>query len=328
MRAPTLAQYAYRDLRDRRAGRDLRLVQDRLGRLRPTSIILVTCLRNERPRLPYFVDYYRHLGVDHFLVVDNASSDGLMDWATTQQDVSVWHTVASYKGSAFGMLWCNDLLRRYGTGRWCLCVDPDEFLVYPYVETRSLRALTGFLDEEQRPCLHTVTLDAYSDRPLADTVLGEGADPFALCPYFDRDGYIQCESWGRSTWIRGGPRLRVHFRDRPGEAPALNKIPLVKWQRHFHYRQSTHDAWPYLLNRAHRQGEISPTGALFHFKFVASLHAKAEEEQSRREHFAGGREYDRYLDHGGEFYMPGLSVAYAGSAQLQDLGLVSPGNWF
>lgn len=329
MTPATLARYARLHVEDVRAGRQLRCVQNRLDRTGPRDILLVTCLRDERFRLPVFADWYRRLGVGHFLLIDNGSSDGLMDWAAAQPDVSVWYTEASYKASNFGMLWCNDLLRRHGTGRWCVCVDPDEFLVYPYMETRSLHALTAFLDEEERPCFHTLTLDAYSDRPLADTVLAEGADPFAVCPYFDGDGYLQCEGWGRGTWIRGGPRLRVHFHDRPDQAPALNKLPLVKWRRHYHYRMSMHDAWPLALNRAHRKGDVSPTGALFHFKFVASLRDKAAEEARRGEHYEGGREYARYRARAvASFHEPGLSLRYEGPDQLLRLGLMSPGRWF
>lgn len=316
-------------LRDRKAGRQLSLVQDNLRRIGPGGILLFACLRNEAFRMPFFVDYYRRLGVTHFLFVDNDSTDGFMDWARQRDDVSVWHTAASYRKSNFGMLWLNDLLRRFGTGHWCVVVDPDEFLVYPNMETRSLKALAGFLEEERRDCMHAVMLDAYSDRPLQDTVLRPGDDPFAVCPYFDRDGYIQTASWGNSTWVRGGVRMRTQFRDNPAQAPGLNKIPFIRWQRGFHYRMSMHDAYPVRLNRAHAPNAVSLTGALFHFKMVASLVDKAAEEMQRKEHYAGGREYAHYhRSPEPEFYDPGISVRYEGPRQLVDLGLMSPGRWF
>lgn len=327
--AKVAAHYARLRAKDQRAGARLRLVQDRTSGMRPSHILLVTCMRNERPRMAAFTDHYRKLGVDHFLVIDNDSSDGFMDWAATQPDVSVWHTTASYRASNFGMLWCNDLLRRYGTGHWCVCVDPDEFLVYPYMSTRSLRALTQFLDDDKRPCMHTVMLDAYSDRPLVDTHLSSGQDPFEACPYFDSDGYIQSGGFGNGTWIQGGPRMRVHFHDRPGASPALNKIPLIRWRANYHYRMSMHDAYPLMLNRAHAQGDVSTTGALFHFKLVSALQDKVAEEMVRKEHYAGGAEYERYLEGGfGEFYVPGISVRYENPEQLVRLGLMSPGRWF
>jgi hypothetical protein len=315
--------------RDRIAGRQLRLVQDRLGRIGRRDILLVTCLRNEQPRMPAFVAYYRALGVGHFLVVDNDSTDGFADWAAGEPDVSVWRTEASYKASNFGMLWVNDLLRRHGRGRWCVVVDPDEFLVYPNMATRDLHALTRFLEDDKRPCLHALLIDAYSDRPLAETRLAPGEDPFAVCPFFDRDGYVQATGWGNGTWIQGGPRLRRYFHARPEGAPALNKIPLIRWKRPYHYRQSTHDAYPRRLNRAHAVGQVSVSAALFHFKLVAALQTKAAEEAVRNEHYDGGSEYARYrLGAAAEFYAPGISVRYQGPEQLVRLGLMSPGNWF
>lgn len=316
-------------LQDYRAGRNLKIVQNRLNRIRPQDILLVSCLRNEKFRMPAFVDYYRKLGVRHFLFVDNDSTDGFMDWARLQEDVTVWHTRASYRNAKFGMLWLNDVLRRHCCGHWCVVVDPDEFLAYPYMETRSLKALTQFLDEERRPCMHALMLDTYGEGAMGESVLAEGQDPFEVCPYFDKDGYLQVSSWGHSTWIRGGPRLRAHFIEQPQEAPALNKIPLVKWRSHYHYNMSMHDARPFYLNLAHPRGGVAPSGVLFHFKMIASLVAKAEEESGRKEHYAGGREYARYLAVGqASSYEPGISVRYEGSRQLVDLGLMSPGKWF
>lgn len=317
------------ELADRRAGRQLRLAQDRRDRIGPRDILLATCLRNEAARMPAFADYYRRLGVGHFLVVDNGSTDGFRDWAAEQPDVSVWTTGASYKASAFGMLWLNDLLRRHARNRWCVVVDPDEFLVYPNMETRDLHALTQFLEDDRRPCMHALLIDAYSDRPLEETVLGAGADPFDVCPFFDRDGYVQFPGWGNGTWIQGGPRQRRYFADDPGGAPALNKIPLIRWKRPYHFRHSTHDAFPRRLNRAHAEGEVSVTGALFHFKLVSALTAKAAEEAERNEHYDGGREYAHYrLPSAAEFFVPGISTRYRDPAQLVALGLMSPGRWF
>jgi hypothetical protein len=323
-------RFAGLDWNDRAAGRQLTLVQDRLGAIRPRDVLLFVCLRNEAPRMPAFVDYYRGLGVGHFFVVDNGSTDGFRDWADGQPDMSVWHTEASYRDAAFGMLWLNDLMRRHACRRWCVVVDPDEFLVYPHVETRKLPDLVQFLEDDRRPCMHALLIDAYSDRPLTETVLGPGEDPFAVCPFFDRDGYVQAEGWGNGIWVQGGPRLRKHFHDNPYGAPALNKIPLIRWQWMYHYRHSTHDAYPRRLNRPHREGEVSVTGALFHFKLVSALAAKAEEEAVRGEHYDGGREYAHYRREGAEaeFHTPGISTRYQGSAQLVELGLMSSGRWF
>ena len=63
-------------MRARSKGRELRTVANRTNEIRPNDILLFCTMRNEDVRLPYFLRYYRDLGVDHFLFVDNASDDG------------------------------------------------------------------------------------------------------------------------------------------------------------------------------------------------------------------------------------------------------------
>ena len=55
---------------------ELRPVVSRVGAIRPDSLLLFSTLRNELVRLPYFLRYYRELGINHFLIVDNGSDDG------------------------------------------------------------------------------------------------------------------------------------------------------------------------------------------------------------------------------------------------------------
>ena len=312
----------------RKHGADLTLVQDNTAAIRPRDILLVVCLRNEAHRLPFFLDYYRRLGVDRFLIVDNDSTDGFRDYVKPMGDVSVWSTKASYLASNFGMQWCNHLLASYGVGHLCVTVDPDEFLVYPHIETRALADLGVFLKDENRACMHTLMLDAYSDRPVRETLYHSGDNPFETCPYFDRDGYIQRDGFGGGTFIQGGPRMRVFNRDDPYHAPALNKISVVWWEKTYAYRSSMHDMLPLKLNRAHHDGAVSITGCLFHFKFISTLEQKALEEAERKQHYAGGREYEKYRDQiESSLFQEGVSLRYRAPQQLIDLGLMSPGGW-
>ena len=46
----TSPRFIWLEFRDRRAGRQLRLVQDRLAAVKPSDILIVTCLRNEQGR--------------------------------------------------------------------------------------------------------------------------------------------------------------------------------------------------------------------------------------------------------------------------------------
>ena len=53
-----------------RKRRELRAVADRSATLSGDAILVFSTLRNERVRLPFFLRYYREMGVNHFFIVD------------------------------------------------------------------------------------------------------------------------------------------------------------------------------------------------------------------------------------------------------------------
>lgn len=306
-------------------------MQNRTARIGRGDILACVCLRNERIRLPYFFDYYRKLGVRHFLVIDNGSDDGSREWLADQPDASVWTTTASYKQARYGVDWQNWLLRRYGHGHWCLTVDPDEFLVYPFCDTRPLRALTDWLDASSIRAFSAMMLDMYPKSRIDGQVYAEGQDPFEIACWFDSGNYtIKQNSLLGNLWIQGGPRARAFFAGAPQNAPALNKIPLVRWHRRYVYVSSTHMLLPRGLNLAYDEwGGEKTSGCLLHAKFLHTVTTKADEEMQRRQHFAASAEYAAYRD--GLKAQPDLwckwSEKYINWRQLEILGLMSKGNW-
>ncbi|WP_103257376.1 glycosyltransferase family 2 protein [Tabrizicola aquatica] len=314
-----------------RKRRQLVPVTQRMQGLRRQPILLFSTMRNERVRLPFFLDYYRKLGVDHFLVVDNGSTDGTREYLADQPDVSLWETDAGYKQSRFGMDWIMHLLRRYGSGNWCLTVDVDEFLVYPFCETRPLRALTDWLDSAGNRAFSSMLLDMYPKGAMHEQPYYEGQNPFEIAQYFDSGNYTTTRSWPLlNLWIQGGPRARLFFADNPYRAPALNKIPLVKWRRSYAYVSSTHMLLPRGLNLTYDDGGgEKPSGCLLHAKFLDTFAAKAEEEMRRGQHYAESHEYRAYqegLSRERDLWCP-RSEKYINWRQLEILGLMSKGNW-
>ena len=85
------------------------------------QLVLVCCQRNEKSRLTHFLEYYRNLGVEHFLFIDNDSSDSSLDYLSGFKDISIWTTNYSYKKSNFGMHWCNYLLNTYCQKKMVYC---------------------------------------------------------------------------------------------------------------------------------------------------------------------------------------------------------------
>jgi hypothetical protein len=314
-----------------RKRRELVSRSDRTGRIGPADILLFSTFRNEGVRLPWFLDYYRGLGVNHFIMVDNGSDDGGTEFLTSQPDVSLWTSDASYKRARFGMDWINALLRRHGHGHWCLTVDPDELMVYPFCDTRPLRALTDWLDASSIRSFPAMLLDMYPKGRLDDVPYAAGSDPLAIASWFDAGNYMitRNKRFG-NLWIQGGPRARVFFPDRPERAPALNKIPLVRWHRSYAYASSTHSLLPRGLNLVYDEwGGEKASGVLLHTKFLDTFHVKAREELDRRQHYAASTEYKAYaarLDDNPDLWCR-WSEKYINWRQLEILGLMSKGNW-
>lgn len=312
-------------------GRELASVADRTHAMAPNAIILLCTLRNERIRLPFFMRYYRDLGVDHFLFVDNDSDDGSREYLADQPDVSIWTTKAKYKASRFGVDWLTHLQRRYCHDHWCLTVDVDEFLVYPFCETRPLRALTDWLDASAVRSFSAMMLDMYPKGPISARPYQEGQNPFEIAQWFDSGNYTIHRNPGLGNlWIQGGPRARIFFPDKPEMAPALNKVPLVHWHRSYAYVSSTHMLLPRGLNLVYDEwGGEKASGCLLHAKFLDTFAAKAEEEMIRGQHYGASAEYKAYqakLAKHPDMWCK-FSEKYINWRQLEILGLMSKGNW-
>ncbi len=311
--------------------RELKPISTNTAAIRPDDVLLMSVVRNEKIRLPFFLDYYRKLGVNHFLFVDNDSDDGSLEFLRTQPDVSVWQTKTSYKKAGFGLDWSNYLLRKYAHGHWVLTVDPDEFFIYPFCDTRPISALTDWLDSCTVRSFGTMLIDMYPEGPVDDEPYHEGQDPFEIARWFDAGNYmISKNPEYKNLWIQGGPRARVFFQDNPSKAPALNKIPLVKWDRRYVYISSTHSLLPRGLNQVYDEwGGEKTSGALLHAKLINTLGEKAREEMQRNQHYRGSGEYMAYAKQLEEqpVFRCDWSEQYINWRQLEILGLMSKGNW-
>ena len=314
-----------------RKRRQLNPVADRTSSIRQNDILLFCTMRNESVRLPFFLKYYRDMGVNHFLFVDNESDDDSLEYLKDQPDVSVWRANGSYKRSRFGMDWQNWLLRKYAHGHWSVVVDPDEFFVYPFCDTRPLRALTDWLDASSIKSFSAMLLDLYPKGPISQVPYQKGQDPIEIACWFDSGNYtIERNRRYGNLWIQGGPRARVFFPDNPSRAPALNKVPLVKWDRKYTFVSSTHMLLPRGLNLVYDEwGGEKASGVLLHAKFLDTFAAKAQEELSRSQHYAASAEYKAYAE--GMKDDTDLwckwSEKYINWRQLEILGLMSKGNW-
>lgn len=335
-RPPLWSRYKLRLRRKRmlwrgfRSRHDLRKVQDNTGRIGQDDILLFASLRNEAMRLPYFLEHYRKLGVAHFLIVDNDSDDGTDALLRGADDVSLWHTGASYKSARFGMDWLTWLMMRYGHGHWTVTVDADELLIYPDHDTRLLPDLTAELETRGQLMMGAIMLDLYARGAPNAQLYTPGQDPCTVLNWFDAYGYwVQRQAKMGNLWLQGGPRARCFFAADPARAPTLNKIPLVRWDRRYVFVNATHNALPNWLNRTYDEtGQEKTSGVLLHTKFLPDSADRALQERTRQEHFSNSALYDEYYAAVAE--NPDLwdagSIRYTGWQQLLALRLMSRGN--
>ncbi|WP_344843303.1 glycosyltransferase family 2 protein [Celeribacter arenosi] len=293
------------------------------------DILGFVCVRNELERLPYFLNHHRAMGVDQFYIVDNGSDDGTAEYATKQPDVTLFSTTQSYRDARFGMDWLNGLLMRYGAGHWCLTLDADEALVIPHQGARDLHDLTAWLDERGALSLQTIMVELYAKGPISHVSYTPGQRFEEALPYYDAAGYRrETHPVYGNTSIRGGPRERVFFQERPDLSPHLQKTPLIKWHWRYAYASSTHIALPTRLNSQSMQSKM-PTGALLHAKFLPDALAKTRAAAIRKEHFTNPTDYDAY--YGALANDPDLwhedAKTYAGWEALESEGLMGRGDW-
>lgn len=318
----------WRVARGRWKRRELRPAAGHPRPVPPRGVLVFSVMRDEATRLDAFLAHYRGMGAAHFLIVDNGSSDGTDRRLAREPDVSLWRTGASYAASGCGTDWLNGLLCRHGHGRWTLSVDADELLVYPYCDSRPLPALCDWLEAGGKRSMAAMLIDLYPRGPVCqrDDAGADADEPV----WFDPANYvISVNRRYRNLWIQGGPRMRAFFADAPKLAPALNKIPLVRWDRSYAYVASTHALLPRGLNLVYgRDGGEMLCGALLHTKFTAGFVGRARQEAARGEHFDGAREYRRYARGGGDIVLwTPQSARYRDWRQLDALGLISAGGW-
>lgn len=305
--------------------RTLSLVQDNLAHLKRSKYVSISTLRNEAFRIAAFIDHHERLGVDHFVFIDNESTDNLYEVLRGRTNVTIFHSQASYKDTRFGICWSNYILSRYCAGKWILSLDPDEYLVYPGCDAIRLPQLTAAMTDKDCRSLCVTMVDMYSERGVAENVVADGQNALDICPYFDAEGYEETRSDEYDAVIvRGGPRARVFFDRKVAASPTLNKVPLILWRRHYAYLHSAHFAWPYGLNTESLRRMDGLRGALLHFKFVASFATKVAEETVRQQHAVDYANYVRPDIQDLRFYSD-VSRRYDGWRSLAACNIVRPG---
>lgn len=288
-------------------------------RKRKRGVKVFFCLYNERIRLEEFLTFYRALGVAEFYAVDNNSNDGSAEYLSAQKDVHLFHTTQSYRESFAGRIWTSNLCNVYGQNTWCLTVDTDEFLIYPYSEHIKLPLLCEYLERGGYQGLFCLMHDYYNPGPLTEAEYADGKSIFDVCDHFDAPSSYRVSpaQLFPHIQIHGGPRPRKFWVSKKG--PAMKKIPLVFWEPGFRYNHSTHSCSPVRL--------ADITGSLAHFKFLSNFKQFVAREIAREDRMNDSADYKRYLiglkRRDFSFHNKRLSRPHGDSSHLMDLGAIA-----
>ena len=285
------------------------------------EIVALVGLRNELPRLEWFLHHHRRLGVDRFLVVDNDSDDGSAGYLAGQPDVTVWRTGSSYRAANCGAVWWDLLARRHLRSQWSLILDADELFVFPGSETRPLRDLTGALDRAGVTAYRAILVDLYGKGPQSQHTCVPGQDPLEVFPWFDGDWYRTRVPFAgprhNTTNYWGGVRSRIFGGGLGGHV--LDKVPLKRARPGERVWSGNH--W---CDRP--TDEIAGRGALLHVKYGSAYPGAVVAEADRGEHAGAARIHrftaERLAEHPDpDFFDPGHSVRFTGTDQLVRLGI-------
>ena len=287
------------------------------GALRPDRRLLRLSLvqRNARLRLPFFLDYYRAQGVELFVVIDNGSTDGTVEYLAAQPDVCLYATDASFAAAASGMRWINGIMDLCPDDHWWIHADSDEFLVLPG-EDVPLYDRIGALEAEGAEIVPSFMLDMFPRTAEDGEAYPEGADPVHHAPYFDATYRLGGAVAAPYLSVTGGVRKRLLETGPAGPAPLLVKTAMTRRVRYV----NSHGTTPGAPSRLR--------GVFLHYKFIGPFLQEVRDEIERKEHYQNAALY-RTLDDGlsrigaASDWLGPDSLRYEGAAQLERLGLIA-----
>lgn len=282
----------------------------------PCEPIVLTVVRDDLERMKLFYQHYRNLGVKQFVVIDNGSTDGTLEWVSQQPGTRCYGVSAKFQTEK-KVAWIEKALALTGYKRWYVVVDSDELLDYMGSEQHDLKDLLLYAKDNGYRHLNGYMLDMYSDQPLF--VEDCGCNEILSCfRYFDESGYTLQHYHSRIIdqevcALKGGPRARTF----------QSKDLCLSKQSVFYYDAVTlycnpHYFWPYS-----RWSEMPCSFVLRHYKFLKQDLHEFEKRVIEKTFWNGSKEYRSYLkayrDNSGIGMKNGESKEYTNSLSLSAL---------
>lgn len=274
--------------------------------LEPTLIVVE---KNERGRMELFFEHYRKMGIRQFVIIDNGSTDGTLDFLRQQENTRIYQTLESFK-TFKKEGWIERILALTGYNRWYLVVDADELLDYPGSEHHSISELIQRMHAQGYRRLWGMMIDMYS----RESLFGVDCSPIEIPKvfrYFDKDSYAlnlanRPDSLRNNDEIYGGPRYRL-----------FDVISAQSKQSLFYFdKQTLYANCHYLYPRISWE-EVPCCFVLRHYKYLASDKGEYENRVKAQSFYNNSKEYNDLMREVNS-HTGGISFYYEGSACYED----------
>ena len=266
--------------------------------LRP--IYLLCVFRDENMLLEYFIEYYRSLGVTHFIMIDNLSKDGGPEYLKSLKNINLllYRNSDSYEKASMGTEWVNCLLKEHCAGQYCFTVDADELFYFDTDKYASFNDLIDDMEATETNAIPVTLLDMYPKE--SNDTYQKGSNFLTHSAYFDDFNETFYEKRGIAyetfVFMLGGVRQRVF-----GATACINKFPFFKYN--FYPMEVAPGYHFFQLNRkvqlqSDKISLFPDAGVLLHFKFIKPClgnfyHARLETNQNEEMEPGAARQASR-----------------------------------
>ncbi|WP_347548513.1 glycosyltransferase family 2 protein [Pseudalkalibacillus hwajinpoensis] len=247
------------------------------------EVTLLCVVKNDLLKIRKLVEHHRKIGIKHFAILDNGSTDGTIDWLKVQEDVDLFCVEDKYTTNR-REAWINRLIAYYGLNRWYLIVDSDELFAYHNMENEKISSLINHCENNSVNRMRAVMIDMYANDQFYLSS-DDKADYIDSCRYFDLNSY-KYENRDFIDLVTGGPRGRIFKQN-----PWLTKYPLCYFEEG-DIQGKSHFLFPFSKNKNTKCSVV-----LLHYKFLPNDIEKYRQISLDGNYFNGSVQYKEYVDY-------------------------------